>query len=176
MTMMVRAITASCLLLTGCATYRDVGYAPRPVEVDVAGGPNGEGRDVRVLVTIIGVRAGSAREHPDSVEAKMRIENRGGEIASVSGLELRAADLTAFEEPEVDAPETLNVPPGGSSEATVYFRVPDKSDSHKPDMSGLNLRWNTKIGPREFTRTVTFTRTPRVYYREYGPWFVQHDS
>jgi hypothetical protein len=163
----------------GCArTYHwAYEYQPRPMAVSVVSPPASEAQPLHVLVTVIGVRTDSAKEHPATVEVRLQLENATDEAAAIvpGSLELHSANLRPFDAPKLPEPRMLAAAPGQVAPFTVYFPFTGGDVPGGHDLNGLSLRWTVQLGEQTFTRSVTFTRRepPRPYYYR-DPWFSMH--
>lgn len=170
------ALLTMAVMAGGCArTYHwAYQYEPRPVTVSVTAEPASEAQPLLVTVTVIGVRTDSAKEHPATIEVRMRVENQtAAPVAMLSApMVLRSADLEEFGPPMFSPTDALDIPPGQESQFTAYFPFRSGEIPGGHDLEGLSLQWTMRLGEEQLTRSMTFSRRePARYYDDPGPHF-----
>ncbi len=157
-------------LLSGCSTYRDdFQYTPRPDGFLITSPPATAAQPLELQVSIIGVRTDHPKEHPNTIEVRIRIENHTPALAIFipESMQLIASDLGVFERPEVDPAEGVRIKPGDDAKVTAYFPLITRDSQRRSGpLAGLNLRWTMKVGDQPVTCSSNFTRRP--YYD--GPY------
>lgn len=168
------AVMMAAVVLGACATYDSrYRYQPRPVTVQMTGEPASEANPLLVSATIVGLRTTHAKQHPETVEVRMLVENRTTQQVTFrpGSLELLGADLQRLPEPATDPAEALVLAPGQRATVTAFFPydVPDE----RYDLSGLSLRWTADIGGQSITRAANFNLrdVERIHHHYYhDPW------
>ncbi len=161
--------------LCGCTTTYDPYYVfdPKPAPLQIASAPASESQPVHVLVSVIGVRTPRAKEHPHSIEAALRIDNRSPQPVRLdaASFELILADLQSVRPAQPQA--VFTAAPGEKTQFTLYFPLPMERKRIAPALMGLTLRWTMRVGDQSLSRSVCLTRRslpPPAMYYPYDPW------
>lgn len=160
--------------LIGCSPYVDgFQYAPRPAVATVPGVPPQQGAQVTAYASIIGVRREDRKAGiPESVEARLRIENDGPQtlVFDPRSMELLDGMLLKFPAPVVRPPEVVELEPMQSAVVSAFFPFPPGHSYRNTDLDSLQLKWVVQIDRRPVTQSVSFHRLyPVGYYYPYPP-------
>ncbi|HET6250825.1 MAG TPA: hypothetical protein VFE47_24255 [Tepidisphaeraceae bacterium] len=160
--------TLSTLLLVavaiGCAPpppyLRNYRFAPEPA-LTVMLKPGTQTPALSVLVSVIGIRRGDP-DHgvPPAVEIKMRFENSGAETVTFDpqSLQLQTGSLQSFAKPEVHPPRAMEIAPGQTQSASLFFPFQPGASPGTVALDALRLRWQIIIDGKPYLQTVTFER------------------
>jgi hypothetical protein len=170
-----RSIGLSALLLflamtVGCAPpppyLRNYRFAPEPA-LAVMFKPGSQAPALSVMVSVIGIRRGDPdKSIPPAVELRMRFENNGKEPARFDPqtLVLVTGSLQSFAPPQVHPPTTIQIEPGQTQMANVFFQFPPGSSPATMPLDALRLRWEVQLEGKPYLQTVVFERASPLYY------------
>jgi len=189
------ALVAALALLPACTSTTWRGrFTPTPAETVVR---TAEGAEplARILMSVRGAeRPGGDPEADFEMIVRLRVENESDQPLTLvlDRFLLLDAELEAFGRPHVLATEDGasdaravedGVAPGAFALVELAFPFPPGRSPADLHLSGLNLRGAVMLGDSELPVGASFSRTPRVLYRDpwpypygpypywYGPWY-----
>jgi hypothetical protein len=189
-------ITALMVVATPACTSTtwNARFMPTPAETWV--GPLSPDGDVdfavgppiaRMLFSIRGAeRRNGDKNEPFEMHVRLRVENQTDAPLDLllEQFLLLDANLDPFQPARVDATGdsagVLSIPGGQPLLVDLMFPFPDGLEPGDLQLDGLNLRGALRSGDAIFPMGVTFTRGPRIIYRDpwygyypyYGPWIA----
>ncbi len=160
--------------LAGCSSYVDgYYYMPRPVVAEIPSTQPAQPPPVAAFASVVGIRREDKKLLiPESVEVRMRLDNNGPPTVTFDArsLELTTGDIVRFPPPLIETSGPMVLMPGESALVTAYFPFPGGKSYDDFDLSSLQLRWASMIGPQRVEQIANFRQDYQRYYYSDPYW------